>query len=148
MLSLLFSFTLGKGINFLQMAEKEGQGSWEWLNQATAFIQSTGMDNLKAIQFVEFGQGFDGMDLIINYILTYTPIFFLIFMFTIPVLKIVFSLIFLRKPKVSNKDKVVGYDHLKKSPVKNNTKKESKKFKLPSFKRKTKSVNDYGTKGS
>ena len=80
MLALLFSFTIGKGI--LLTKKKDFQGDNELINKTfdstLSFLQNTGLADLEAINIVPSIANFEDSVIVLNYIITYTPVFFIL----------------------------------------------------------------------
>jgi len=83
-LSLFSAFMLSKA-NHVAVKLKEQPLQHDFLENilrpAQSFFQFFGVDKIKAIEFFNFGYGFEGTVHTLNFLLTYTPLFFIIFTF-------------------------------------------------------------------
>jgi len=83
-LSLFLAFMLSKANHVAVKLEAEPlQHDFleNILKPAQSFFQFFGIDKIKAIEFFDFGYGFEGTAHTLNFLLTYTPVFFIIFTF-------------------------------------------------------------------
>jgi len=83
-LSLFLAFMLSKANHVAVKLEAEPL-QHDFLENilvpAQHFFQFFGIDKVKAISFFDFGYGFEGTAHTLNFLLTYTPVFFVIFTF-------------------------------------------------------------------
>jgi len=83
-LSLFLAFMLSKANHVavkLEAEPLEHDFLENILVPAQEFFQFFGIDKVKAISFFNFGYGFEGTAHTLNFLLTYTPVFFIIFTF-------------------------------------------------------------------
>ena len=83
-LSLFFAFMLSKANHIavkLEAEPLEHDFLENILVPAQHFFQFFGIDKVKAIEFFDLGYGFEGTAHTLNFLLTYTPVFFVIFTF-------------------------------------------------------------------
>lgn len=83
-LSLFSAFMLSKANHIsvkLESSPIEHDFLENILRPAQSFFQFFGIDKVKAFPIFNFGYGFEGTSHTLNFLLTYTPIFFIIFTF-------------------------------------------------------------------
>jgi len=83
-LSLFLAFMLSKANHIavkLEAEPLEHDFLENILKPAQSFFQFFGIDKVKAIEFFDFGYGFEETAHTLNFLLTYTPVFFVIFTF-------------------------------------------------------------------
>lgn len=81
-LSVFFAFMLAK-LTSLNLKFENGADEGDMLGviitPVRELLESVGISNISAIDLINLGSGFEGTSHIINYLITFTPIFFLIF---------------------------------------------------------------------
>jgi hypothetical protein len=81
--SVFLAFMLSKANNVATKLDGELQDDFlkNILQPAQHFFQFFGLDKVKALSIFDLGYGFKGTEHTLNFLLTYTPIFFLILIF-------------------------------------------------------------------
>ncbi|MCT7596120.1 hypothetical protein [Aliarcobacter butzleri] len=88
------AFLLAKATSFIDKSADTTTSLGKTLTQVSDFLINIGLDNFKAFNLIHLGKGFNGADHIINYLITYIPIFMLIMFLAKPITNIFYNLLF------------------------------------------------------
>ena len=110
-LSLFGSFMLGK-LTSLTIKTHKGEIEQDSLsgilNSANEVFDFLHISSIQAFNIIDFGKGYEGTSHLLNYLITYTPIFFITLM-SISILRVFFSKLKVRKVKVDSVKKDNNY---------------------------------------
>lgn len=88
------AFLLAKATSFIDKSADTTTSLGRTLNQVSDFLISIGLDNFKAFDLIHLGKGFNGADHVLNYLITYIPVFMLIMFLAKPITNIFYNLLF------------------------------------------------------